>query len=309
MRYFLALLLFVLVLAKAARNATKEPPRDCSDAPNRDIRQTCRMLRTMDQLTRRRIARQALRNRPPAQRRGGGGGPQQRPQPVGPPRPAVPEWLTPIPVPPNSRGQVAYHPYDCMTLSCLCPFFAGRMQGGNCVLSNGAVLTMAYRKEYRMMTDDERNRWHRALYTLKMNGEYDRISRQHFDVGVGSGAHSGPGFLPWHREYLKRFEIALRMVDPTVSIPYWDSVVDNYLPDPRDSILFSNLFAGETDFYGNVIQGPFAYWRTLEGRPTILRNLGREGSLLNENQINNVVAQNTIENTLAYTAPMPGEIF
>ncbi|KAK6035920.1 hypothetical protein COOONC_26575 [Cooperia oncophora] len=160
-----------------------------------------------------------------------------------------------------------------MTLSCLCPFFAGRMQGGNCVLSNGAVLTMAYRKEYRMMTDDERNRWHRALYTLKMNGEYDRISRQHFDVGVGSGAHSGPGFLPWHREYLKR------------SFP-------------------QTIFAGETDFYGNVIQGPFAYWRTLEGRPTILRNLGREGSLLNENQINNVVAQNTIENTLAYTAPM-----
>uniref|UniRef100_A0A0N4X7Y7 Tyrosinase_Cu-bd domain-containing protein n=1 Tax=Haemonchus placei TaxID=6290 RepID=A0A0N4X7Y7_HAEPC len=254
-------------------------------------------------LTRRRLARQAARNRTPttpSQRRAGqqGSTPRTRqttPQQQGPRRPAVPEWLTPIPVPPNSRGQVAYHPYDCMTLGCLCPFFAGQMQGGNCVLSNGAILTMAYRKEYRMMTDDERNRWHRALATLKANGEYDRMSRQHFDVGVGSGAHSGPGFLPWHREYLKRFEIALRMVDPSVSIPYWDSVLDSYLPDPRDSILFSNLFAGETDFYGNVVQGPFAYWRTLEGR-----------SLINENQVNNVVAQDTIENVLAYTAPMMG---
>lgn len=58
------------------------------------------------------------------------------------------------------------------------------MQGGHCVLSNGVVLRMAYRKEYRMMTDDERNRWHNALATLKANGEYDRLSRQHLDVGA-----------------------------------------------------------------------------------------------------------------------------
>lgn len=145
------------------------------------------------------------------------------------------------------------------------------------------------------------------MNTLKRNGEYDRLSRQHLEVGVGSGAHSGPGFLPWHREYLKRVEIALRMVDPTVFIPYWDSVMDSYLPDPRDSIMFSDLFVGGTDYYGNVVTGPFAYWRTIEGRSTILRNLGAEGQLFNENQVNTIVAQNTIENTLAYTAPQPGK--
>uniref|UniRef100_A0A914R1R1 Uncharacterized protein n=1 Tax=Parascaris equorum TaxID=6256 RepID=A0A914R1R1_PAREQ len=38
---------------------------------------------------------------------------------------------------------------------------------------------MSYRKEYRMLTDDERNRWHYALAELKRSGEYDQLSMQH----------------------------------------------------------------------------------------------------------------------------------
>jgi hypothetical protein len=49
---------------------------------------------------------------------------------------------------------------------------------------------MAYRKEYRMMNDDERWRWHRALTILKQSGEYDRISQEHLVVGQGSGLNS-----------------------------------------------------------------------------------------------------------------------
>ena len=37
-----------------------------------------------------------------------------------------------------------------------------------------------------------------------------------------NGAHGGPAFLPWHREYLLRFENELREIDSQVAIPYWD---------------------------------------------------------------------------------------
>lgn len=35
-------------------------------------------------------------------------------------------------------------------------------------------------------------------------------------------AHGNAAFLPWHREYLSRFEKALQSVNPNVTIPYWD---------------------------------------------------------------------------------------
>ncbi|KAI1729973.1 common central domain of tyrosinase domain-containing protein [Ditylenchus destructor] len=265
---------------------------DCSDAPDEATRNVCLELRRGDRNGRQRADQQ--QNSVQSE--------------VFPPSiPGSPVWQQPIPVPPNARGQVATHPYDCMTLQCLCPFFGGRMSSdGNCYLSSGAPLAMAYRKEYRMMTDNERQRFHYALTVLKQNGEYDRLSSEHLAVGVGSGAHSGPGFLPWHREYLKRVEIAIRLIDPTLAIPYWDSVMDGYLPDPRQSVMFSPDFVGETEANGFVVTGPFAFWRTLEGRPYILRQLAMEGQLFTEAQLNNIISQTNVEYVLAYTVPLPG---
>ncbi|ETN74614.1 hypothetical protein NECAME_12858 [Necator americanus] len=93
--------------------------------------------------------------------------------------------------------------YECMDIGCLCGFFGGS-GGTNCVLPNGQTLTKAIRKEYRVLTDDERQRYNTAMWTIKSNGDYDTLSKIHSQFITSPGAHSGPAFLPWHREFIKR---------------------------------------------------------------------------------------------------------
>ena len=84
---------------------------------------------------------------------------------------------------------------------------------------------MAVRKNHQDLTAQERERFVRALRAAKADGTVDRFAElhsRHFSHGIHRSSH----FLPWHREFLHRFECALRCHEPEVTIPYWDSSVD-----------------------------------------------------------------------------------
>jgi tyrosinase len=86
------------------------------------------------------------------------------------------------------------------------------------------------RKNYKWMSDDQRTRFVNALKTLKQKGVVDlfaQIHAQYFDAGIHLTSH----FLPWHREMLYRFERELQKVDSSVTIPYWESPLDNNTSD------------------------------------------------------------------------------
>uniref|UniRef100_A0A914X740 Tyrosinase copper-binding domain-containing protein n=1 Tax=Plectus sambesii TaxID=2011161 RepID=A0A914X740_9BILA len=199
--------------------------------------------------------------------------------------------------------------YNCKDLNCLCPYYNGSViaQDGSCILENGKKLQRVTRKEYRRMSDEERSRFHAAMNQLKQSGEFDVIAAWH--LNLPHGAHGGPAFALWHREYSKRFEIALRLLDPEVSLPYWDPVLDQNLPDSRDSILWSPLFFGETDSSNFVVTGPFANWTTSDGYPAVRRELGRikQSTLFTEEQVESVYKQTSLERgVFAYVAPHKG---
>ena len=42
-------------------------------------------------------------------------------------------------------------------------------------------------------------------------------------------------FLPWHREYLLRFERDLQSINPEVTLPYWEWETDAQMQDPSQS--------------------------------------------------------------------------
>ncbi|KFD56049.1 hypothetical protein M514_03173 [Trichuris suis] len=138
--------------------------------------------------------------------------------------------------------------------------------------------TPALRKEYRTLTEEERTRFHVAINQLKSGTgqpiSYDTFVEMH-QADRAPGAHIGAAFLPWHREYLRLFETALRSIDPSIGLPYFDTTLDDPLPTPRDSIMWSEEFLGNGN--GDVVTGSFANWMATDGKK-LNRAVGRSGA-------------------------------
>ncbi|MCL7429290.1 tyrosinase family protein [Streptomyces sp. YS415] len=146
---------------------------------------------------------------------------------------------------------------------------------------------MAYtRRDVSTLTRTERRRLVKALLELKRRGEYDEFVRMHIEYYVSDGdgglrtAHMTPSFLPWHRQFLLDLERALRRVDSSVTLPYWDWTKDR----TAASAPWTADLLGGTGRRSDrqVMTGPFAYaegnWilreNVTDGR-FLTRDLGR----------------------------------
>jgi tyrosinase len=108
----------------------------------------------------------------------------------------------------------------------------------------------------------------------------EAMSMAHMDWNVHSmqmnnGWTPGTNFLTWHRRFLKLFEERIQAIDPTVSIPYWDSITDRSIPvaltDPGLLASWSvtrhwsaSKLAAAADLAAvNAYQGTFSGFQTL----------------------------------------------
>ncbi len=133
------------------------------------------------------------------------------------------------------------------------------------------------RKNVRKILKDEKEKSEliKAFIRLKETGKYDRYVIWHAQT-MGTmvqitgedtrrnAAHWGPIFLPWHREFLHKFEL-----DLGVALPYWDWTED--VLNPMASPIWRDDFMGGNGNPANdyvVFKGPFGSeqlkWPTIE---------------------------------------------
>ena len=103
---------------------------------------------------------------------------------------------------------------------------------------------------------------------------WDMMEQIHKDGHAhGSNVHSGPAFIPWHRAIVNHFEELLRLVDPRLSLHYWD-----WTTDPRVATADRVAVLGATGFMGSSSGDagvPFQDFESSEGggHSLIWRNL------------------------------------
>ncbi|XP_045194327.2 tyrosinase-like protein 1 [Mercenaria mercenaria] len=151
---------------------------------------------------------------------------------------------------------------------------------------NDSPRRLRIRREYRTLPDKDRFAFHRALNTMKKTGQYDVFAKLHTGSVVLT-AHTGPALFAWHRIYIFLFEEAMCRIIPWLSLPYWDTTLDDNMYDPADSIIWTKNFLGNGD--GHVRVGSFARWMSPGGPLT--RNIGGRSRLISRDVVRRVLSR------------------
>ncbi|WKY15866.1 hypothetical protein Q1695_000948 [Nippostrongylus brasiliensis] len=217
---------------------------------------------------------------------------------------------------PSDRNQ-------CLSIECACGFIQGASYDGRvCNLPDGGQMGQVVRREIRTLSPAELSLYRQAFLAVRTT-MYRDLGIIHSDFNRSPGAHSGPNFLGWHREFLKRLELAMRTTPVTVGgrttypyanvfIPYWMSAMDNEIIrtqriSPENSILFSNTFMGSV-ISGAVRDGIFGNFVGSLGRVT-QRNLDQwngQVSLFSYAEVSDIINNQGVNDLLAATAGNQG---
>lgn len=162
---------------------------------------------------------------------------------------------------------------------------------------------MHIRKNAANLTADERAAVLSALYGIKHTQAsgapagvsiYDRFVATHAAVmeirtaswptTVNMG-HWNIGFLPWHREFLRRFELELRNIVPEATLPYWHwtdhdaAVTEVFTPEFMGELTTGEISDGVFRLQVPSSERPPWWPSSAEGWPVRITRSGNEEAL------------------------------
>ena len=86
------------------------------------------------------------------------------------------------------------------------------------------------RQEWRQLTPQAQRNFIEAVKKLKERGEgspndpatwnQNKFSKTHIQFYENN--HGKDAFFPWHRHFIQGYENALKSIDPSIVLPYWD---------------------------------------------------------------------------------------
>lgn len=132
------------------------------------------------------------------------------------------------------------------------------------------------RREIRAMSDDARQRYFDAVQVMTTltaaegRARYgdafhttNELMRIHLNLAGDRDAdrlHTGLGFLMQHVALSNAYELALRAIDPSIALPYWDFTLDYAIVNSGGEGIVSDywkLDMWRDDWFGNATNSPF----------------------------------------------------
>ena len=120
-----------------------------------------------------------------------------------------------------------------------------------------------YRQDWLALSTAEKTRYTQTVLEASSNELYKPFYQtlmQLYRDGSGTLAlslASNTQFFPWHRYFLQQYEDLLRLINPSVSLPFWDWT--QFPTDPYVNPIFSpeTGFGNSSDSDNCVQEGPF----------------------------------------------------
>lgn len=116
--------------------------------------------------------------------------------------------------------------------------------------------TLRYRKNINCLTTAQLHDLREALITMYAlpasdGHSYEKIAGLHGLPSPSYCKHGYPGFLTWHRAYLYAYEEALRCVDSTITLPFW-----NWSSGPTTGVPVACRSATYVNRNGDTVDNP-----------------------------------------------------